>query len=107
MQDHERPIQQVIVEMTEWGAEYTFECIGNVEVMRAALECSHRGWGTSVVVGVAAAGKEISVCTIRPLNIQTSTFFISVLNQDPQEQHAKRDCPRVDKSKATVAVLSD
>lgn len=43
----------------------SFECIGNVEVMRAALECAHRGWGESIVIGVAAAGKEISVrgCT--------------------------------------------
>lgn len=61
MQDHEKPIQQVIVGMTEWGVDYSFECIGNVNVMRAALECSHRGWGTSVVLGVAAAGQEISV----------------------------------------------
>jgi len=51
----------VIVEMTEWGVDFSFECIGNVEVMRAALECCHRGWGTSVIVGVAASGKEISV----------------------------------------------
>jgi S-(hydroxymethyl)glutathione dehydrogenase / alcohol dehydrogenase len=61
MQDHEKPIQQVIVGMTEWGVDFSFECIGNVDVMRAALECSHRGWGTSVVIGVAASGKEISV----------------------------------------------
>ena len=47
--------------MTEWGVDFSFECIGNVEVMRAALECCHRGWGTSVIVGVAASGKEISV----------------------------------------------
>ena len=40
---------------------HSFECIGNVEVMRAALECAHRGWGTSVVIGVAASGQEISV----------------------------------------------
>ena len=61
MQDHTEPIQKVIVGMTEWGVDYSFECIGNVEVMRAALECSHRGWGTSVVIGVAASGQEISV----------------------------------------------
>lgn len=61
VQDHDKPIQQVIVGMTEWGVDFSFECIGNVEVMRAALECAHRGWGTSVVIGVAGSGKEISV----------------------------------------------
>ncbi|GLI64603.1 hypothetical protein VaNZ11_007910 [Volvox africanus] len=66
--DYERPIQQVIVEMTEWGCDYTFECIGNVSVMRAALECAHRGWGISVIIGVAAAGQEIST---RPFQLVT------------------------------------
>ncbi|PNW76215.1 hypothetical protein CHLRE_12g543350v5 [Chlamydomonas reinhardtii] len=66
--DHEKPIQQVIVEMTEWGCDYTFECIGNTAVMRAALECAHRGWGTSVIIGVAAAGQEIST---RPFQLVT------------------------------------
>ena len=61
LQDHDKPIQQVIVGMTDWGVDYTFECIGNVEVMRAALECAHKGWGVSVIIGVAASGKEISV----------------------------------------------
>ena len=61
-------MQQVIVSMTEWGADYTFECIGNVAVMRAALESAHRGWGQSVVIGVAAAGQEIST---RPFQLVT------------------------------------
>ena len=52
---------QVLVKKTGWGIDYTFECIGNVEVMRAALEAAHRGWGKSVVVGVAGAGEEIRV----------------------------------------------
>ena len=56
----DRPIQQVIVEMTEWGVDYSFECVGNVSLMRAALECAHRGWGQSIVIGVAGAGQEIS-----------------------------------------------
>ncbi len=47
-----------LVDLTKGGADYSFECIGNVELMRQALECCHRGWGTSVVIGVAAAGKE-------------------------------------------------
>lgn len=66
--DHDKPIQEVIIGLTEWGVDYTFECIGSVDVMRAALECSHRGWGVSVVVGVAQAGKEIST---RPFQLVT------------------------------------
>ncbi|MES2526677.1 MAG: S-(hydroxymethyl)glutathione dehydrogenase/class III alcohol dehydrogenase [Bdellovibrionota bacterium] len=66
--DHTKPIQQVIVEMTTWGVDHSFECIGNVNVMRAALECAHRGWGQSVVIGVAGAGQEIST---RPFQLVT------------------------------------
>ena len=46
--------------LTGGGADYRFECIGNVEVMRQALECCHKGWGMSVIIGVAAAGQEIA-----------------------------------------------
>eukprot|EP00850_Spirogloea_muscicola_P000527 SM000002S05607 [mRNA] locus=s2:1177811:1180595:- [translate_table: standard] len=67
--DHgEKPIQEVIVDLTDGGVDYSFECIGNVNVMRAALECCHKGWGTSVIIGVAAAGKEIST---RPFQLVT------------------------------------
>ncbi|TWG92191.1 S-(hydroxymethyl)glutathione dehydrogenase/alcohol dehydrogenase [Luteimonas sp. J16] len=66
--DHDKPIQQVIVEMTGWGVDHSFECIGNVEVMRAALECAHRGWGQSVIIGVAGAGQEIRT---RPFQLVT------------------------------------
>jgi S-(hydroxymethyl)glutathione dehydrogenase/alcohol dehydrogenase len=66
--DHDKPIQQVIVEMTGWGVDHSFECIGNVQVMRAALECAHRGWGQSVIIGVAGAGQEIST---RPFQLVT------------------------------------
>ena len=47
--DHKRPIQEVLVQMTDGGLDYTFECIGNVNVMRAALECCHKGWGQSII----------------------------------------------------------
>jgi len=57
-----------LVELTGGGADYTFECIGNVDVMRTALECSHKGWGQSIVIGVAGAGKEIST---RPFQLVT------------------------------------
>lgn len=62
------PIQEVIVEMTNGGVDYSFECVGNVNLMRAALECCHKGWGTSVVIGVAGAGEEIST---RPFQLVT------------------------------------
>lgn len=55
--DYDRPIQEVIVEMTDGGVDYSFECIGNVEVMKSALEACHKGWGESIIIGVAGAGK--------------------------------------------------
>jgi len=70
--DHDKPIQQVIVDMTDGGVDYSFECIGNVGVMRSALECCHKGWGTSVIVGVAASGKEIST---RPFQLVTGRVW--------------------------------
>ena len=54
------PMQQQLIEMTKWGIDFTFDCTGNTDVMRAALEASHRGWGTSCIIGVASAGKEVS-----------------------------------------------
>lgn len=66
--DYDKPIQEVIVEMTGWGVDHSFECIGNVNVMRSALECAHRGWGQSVIIGVAGAGQEIST---RPFQLVT------------------------------------
>src|SRR5690606_30716768 len=66
--EFDQPIQQVIVEMTGWGVDHSFECIGNVDVMRSALECAHRGWGQWVIIGVAGAGKEIST---RPFQLVT------------------------------------
>ncbi|WP_146908589.1 S-(hydroxymethyl)glutathione dehydrogenase/class III alcohol dehydrogenase [Arenimonas daejeonensis] len=57
-----------LVSLTRGGADYTFECIGNVKVMRQALECAHKGWGTSVIIGVAPAGAEIST---RPFQLVT------------------------------------
>jgi S-(hydroxymethyl)glutathione dehydrogenase / alcohol dehydrogenase len=61
-----------IVELTGGGADYSFECIGNVEVMRQALECCHRGWGVSVVIGVAGAGQEIRT---RPFQLVTGRVW--------------------------------
>jgi S-(hydroxymethyl)glutathione dehydrogenase/alcohol dehydrogenase len=57
-----------IVALTDGGADYSFDCTGNTEVMRTALECCHRGWGTSIIIGVAEAGKEIST---RPFQLVT------------------------------------
>ncbi len=66
------PIQDVIVDMTDGGVDYSFECVGNVHLMRAALECCHKGWGESVIIGVAGAGEEI--CT-RPFQLVTGRVW--------------------------------
>lgn len=66
------PIQNVIVDMTDGGVEYSFECIGNVDVMRSALECCHKGWGESVIIGVAGAGEVIST---RPFQLVTGRVW--------------------------------
>lgn len=68
----DKPIQEVIVEMTDGGVDYSFECIGNVDVMRSALEACHKGWGESIVIGVAAGGKEIST---RPFQLVTGRVW--------------------------------
>ncbi|WP_448509479.1 S-(hydroxymethyl)glutathione dehydrogenase/class III alcohol dehydrogenase [Immundisolibacter sp.] len=70
--DHTVPIQEVIVEMTDGGVDYSFECIGNVEVMRAALECCHKGWGESTIIGVAGGGEEIRT---RPFQLVTGRVW--------------------------------
>lgn len=62
-----KSIQEHLVEMTDGGCDYTFDCTGNVGVMRAALEACHKGWGQSIVIGVAAAGQEISTRRKLPL----------------------------------------
>ena len=61
-----------LVDLTGGGADYSFECIGNVEVMRQALECCHRGWGVSVIIGVAGAGQEIKT---RPFQLVTGRVW--------------------------------
>lgn len=66
------PLQDVIVAMTEGGVDYSFECIGNVETMRAALECCHKGWGESTIIGVAGSGKEIAT---RPFMLVTGRVW--------------------------------
>ena len=63
---------EAIVELTGGGVDYSFECIGNVDVMRQALECCHKGWGESVIIGVAASGKEIAT---RPFQLVTGRVW--------------------------------
>lgn len=70
--DYDQPIQQVIVDLTDGGADYSFECVGNVNLMRAALECCHKGWGESTIIGVAGAGEEIST---RPFQLVTGRVW--------------------------------
>jgi S-(hydroxymethyl)glutathione dehydrogenase/alcohol dehydrogenase len=62
-----------LVELTKGGADYSFECVGNVNLMRQALECCHKGWGVSTIIGVAEAGKEIST---RPFQLVTGRRWI-------------------------------
>ncbi|KAJ3168715.1 NAD/NADP dependent alcohol dehydrogenase [Geranomyces variabilis] len=64
----DRPIQEVLVDKTDGGVDYSFECVGNVGLMRAALECTHKGWGMSVIIGVAPSGAEIAT---RPFQLVT------------------------------------
>ena len=68
----EGSIQDYIVRLTDGGVDYSFECIGNVNVMRSALECCHKGWGESVIIGVAAAGEEIRT---RPFQLVTGRVW--------------------------------
>lgn len=70
--DFDKPIQEAIIEMTDGGVDFSFECIGNVNVMRSALECCHKGWGESIIIGVAPAGAEIST---RPFQLVTGRVW--------------------------------
>lgn len=70
--DYDKPIQQVIVELTDGGVDYSFECVGNVDLMRSALECCHKGWGQSIIIGVAGAGEEIRT---RPFQLVTGRVW--------------------------------
>jgi len=65
-------VVQAIIDLTEGGADFSFECIGNTHTMRQALECCHRGWGESIIIGVAAAGQEIST---RPFQLVTGRVW--------------------------------
>ena len=70
--DYSEPIQQVLIDLTDGGVDYSFECIGDVNVMRAALEACHKGWGESTIIGVAGAGQEIST---RPFQLVTGRVW--------------------------------
>lgn len=71
-EDYDAPIQEVLIDLTNGGVDYSFECVGNTSLMRAALECCHKGWGESVIIGVAGAGQEI--CT-RPFQLVTGRVW--------------------------------
>ncbi|OAJ33575.1 S-(hydroxymethyl)glutathione dehydrogenase/class III alcohol dehydrogenase [Piscirickettsia salmonis] len=65
-------IQEIITGMTDGGVDYSFECVGNTELMRSALECCHKGWGESIIIGVAGSGQEIST---RPFQLVTGRVW--------------------------------
>lgn len=69
---YDAPIHDVIVGLTDGGVDYSFECVGNVDVMRSALECCHKGWGESTIIGVAGAGQEIKT---RPFQLVTGRVW--------------------------------
>ncbi len=69
---YDAPIQNVIVDLTGGGVDYAIECVGNVNLMRAALECCHKGWGECTIIGVAGAGQEIST---RPFQLVTGRVW--------------------------------
>jgi len=70
--EHDKAIADVIVEMTDGGVDYSFECVGNTEIMRSALECCHKGWGESIIIGVAGSGQEIST---KPFQLVTGRVW--------------------------------
>lgn len=70
--DYDQPIQEVIIELTNGGVDYSFEAIGKAQTMQAALECCHKGWGESTIIGVAAAGVEIKT---RPFQLVTGRIW--------------------------------
>jgi S-(hydroxymethyl)glutathione dehydrogenase/alcohol dehydrogenase len=70
--DYSEPLHEVVIDMTNGGVDFSFECVGSVELMRAALECCHKGWGESIIIGVAGAGEEIST---RPFQLVTGRVW--------------------------------
>ena len=70
--DHSGSVSEVLIDMTDGGVDYSFECVGNVNLMREALECCHKGWGESIIIGVAGAGQEIST---RPFQLVTGRVW--------------------------------
>src|SRR3989454_4848896 len=80
---------QYLIDLTKGGADFAFECIGNVKVMRQALECCHRGWGTCVIIGVAAAGEEIST---RPFQLVTGRVWKGTAFGGAK---SRRDVPKI------------
>jgi S-(hydroxymethyl)glutathione dehydrogenase / alcohol dehydrogenase len=88
-QDIDQDIVAHLVELTNGGADYSFECIGNINVMRQALECCHKGWGVSVIIGVAAAGQEIST---RPFQLVTGRTWKGTAFGGAK---SRRDVPKI------------
>ena len=78
-----------LVDLTDGGADYSFECIGNVNTMRQALECAHRGWGESIIIGVAGAGQEIST---RPFQLVTGRVWKGTAFGGAK---SRRDVPKI------------
>jgi S-(hydroxymethyl)glutathione dehydrogenase/alcohol dehydrogenase len=92
-------IQEKLIEMTDGGCDYTFDCTGNVHVMRSALEACHKGWGESIIIGVAAAGQEISTR-------RAYTPIISLIAEVPLTSSQHSSSSLVASGKAALSVAS-
>ena len=88
-QEVEGDLVPYLVNLTGGGADYSFECIGNVKTMRQALECCHRGWGVSVIIGVAGSGQEIAT---RPFQLVTGRVWKGTAFGGAK---GRRDVPRI------------
>ena len=89
--EHENLVDH-LVQLTGGGADYSFECIGNTTTMRQALECCHRGWGKSVIIGVAEAGKEIST---RPFQLVTGRVWMGTRLRRRARPHRRAEDRRL------------
>lgn len=100
-------IQSRLVDMTDGGLDYTFDCTGNVHVMRSALEACHKGWGESIIIGVAAAGQEIATrrkCC--PRSKRQCEFSVQILTPLQHSSSSPAVCGRAALSAVSRAALS-
>lgn len=99
--DHEKPLEQVLMEMTDGGLDYAFECIGNVNIMRTAFESCHKGWGKTIVIGIAPSADEL---VTKPFHF---TMGKQMLGSIFGEWKGKDDVPKLVESYTKKDILID